>query len=112
MLSFKRDQNKRTRSYVEEAFRLIQEKPDVVDTMILNNQGNPIKTSMEPNLSLQYAGLFEILRDKVTIGIQKIHPGDELLMLRVRTTSNEIILVPDGKITALVIQKAQDRFNT
>uniref|UniRef100_A0A1A9X5A1 Robl_LC7 domain-containing protein n=1 Tax=Glossina brevipalpis TaxID=37001 RepID=A0A1A9X5A1_9MUSC len=111
MLTLKKDQIKRNRAYVEEAFRLIHGKTDVAHTMILNSDGNPIKTSMELNASIQYAGLFGILRDKVTIGLQKINPGDELLILRVRTTSSEIIMLPDGKITVLVIQKPLDRFN-
>ena len=103
-------QSKRTRAYVEEVFRQIQEKPDVTDIMILNNKGNPVKTTMDHSLGVQYAGLYEILRDKVVMGLQKIDRNDELTMLRLRTIQNETLIVPDGKITIVVTQKAQDRF--
>lgn len=103
-------QSKRTRAYVEEVFRQIQEKPDVTDIMILNKKGNPVKTTMDHSLGVQYAGLYEILRDKVVMGLQKIDRNDELTMLRLRTSQNETLIVPDGKITIVVTQKAQDRF--
>lgn len=103
-------QSKRTRAYVDEVFRQIQEKPDVTDIMVLNNKGNPVKTTMDYSTGIQYAGLYEILRDKVVMGLQKIDPNDELTMLRLRTRRNETIIVPDGKITIVVTQNAQDRF--
>ncbi|XP_075168385.1 dynein light chain roadblock-type 2-like [Haematobia irritans] len=110
MQNEKKDKNKRTIAYVEEVFRQIQEKPDVSDIMILNMKGNPIKTTMEKSTAVQYAGLYEILRDKVTMGLQKIDPSDEITMLRVRTNTNETLIVPDGKITVVVIQKARDLY--
>uniref|UniRef100_A0A1A9WQR1 Robl_LC7 domain-containing protein n=1 Tax=Glossina brevipalpis TaxID=37001 RepID=A0A1A9WQR1_9MUSC len=85
----------------------ITKKPNVRDIIILNSQGNPIKTAMVLSRATQHAGSLEILR-----GIQKINPVDELLMLRLRTKSNEIMLVPDGKITVAVTQEAEDRSNT
>ncbi|XP_013098517.1 dynein light chain roadblock-type 2-like [Stomoxys calcitrans] len=111
MQNEKKDKNKRTIAYVEEVFRQIQEKPDVTDIMILNSKGNPIKTTMEMSAAIQYAGLYEILRDKVTMGLQKIDPKDDITMLRVRTTTNETLIVPDGKITVVAIQKARDRYH-
>ncbi|XP_073847772.1 dynein light chain roadblock-type 2-like [Musca autumnalis] len=106
----KRDPNKRTIAYVDEVYRLIEEKPDVTDIMILNNKGNPIKTTMERAEAIQFAGLYESLRDKATMGLQKIDPDDEITMLRIRTTNNETLIVPDGKITVVVIQKARDLY--
>lgn len=65
---------------------------------------------MEKHTAIQYAGHYEILRDKVRTGIQKLDAGDELIMLRLRTSKNETLIVPDGKITAVVIQNAKDCF--
>ncbi|XP_012162869.1 dynein light chain roadblock-type 2 isoform X2 [Ceratitis capitata] len=100
---------KRTRSYVEEVFRQIEQKPDIMDIIILNKNGNPIKTTMEKQIAIEFAGLYEILKEKVQLGLQKIDPDDELLMLRVRTKANEVLITPDGKITVMVVQNAQDR---
>ncbi|KNC24687.1 hypothetical protein FF38_11212 [Lucilia cuprina] len=108
----KKNQNKRTRAYVDEVFRQIEQKPDVTDIMILNNKGNPVKTTMENSLAIQYAGLYEILRDKVCMGLQKMDARNELIMLRLRTTKNETLIVPDGKITIVVTQNAKDGFQS
>lgn len=78
--------------------------------MILNDKGNPVMSTMENSLSIQSAGLYEILRDKVCMGLQKIDTRNELVMLRLRTTKNETLIVPDGKITVVVTQNAKDRF--
>uniref|UniRef100_A0A1I8MSE3 Roadblock/LAMTOR2 domain-containing protein n=1 Tax=Musca domestica TaxID=7370 RepID=A0A1I8MSE3_MUSDO len=102
--------SKRTIAYVEEVYRQIQQKPDIADIMILNSKGNPIKTTMEKSEAIQFAGLYESLRDKATMGLQKIDPTDEITMLRIRTTKNESLIVPDGKITVVVIQNAKDLY--
>ncbi|XP_036334614.1 dynein light chain roadblock-type 2 [Rhagoletis pomonella] len=102
-------QVKRTRSYVEEVYRQIEEKPDILDIIILNKNGNPVKTTMEPQSAIEFSGLYEVLKEKVQSGLQKIDPDDKLLMLRVRTKANEVLITPDEKITVVVVQNAQDR---
>lgn len=67
---------------------------------------------MEPQLAIENAGLYQILMQKAISCVQKIDPDDELIMLRVRTNSHETLVTPDGKITVLVTQVAQDRFHT
>lgn len=94
---------------MDEVYRLIEEKPDVTDIIILNKSGNPIKTTMELNAAIQFAGLYEILKEKVQMGLQKMDPSDELIMLRVRTINNETLITPDEKITVLVVQNAEDK---
>lgn len=93
-------------------FRQVQNQPDITDILILNAKGNPIKTTMESNVAIENAGLYQILLNKAISSLQKIDPDDEFMMLRVRTMSHETLIVPDGKITVLVTQVAQDRFQT
>lgn len=95
---------------MDEVFHQIIEKPDVTDIIILNKKGNPVKTTMENSLAIQCAGLYEILRDKVSAGLQKIDSSNELIMLRLRTSKNETLIVPDDKITIVVTQTAKDCF--
>ncbi|XP_067628361.1 dynein light chain roadblock-type 1 [Eurosta solidaginis] len=109
MIQSSQQQSKRTRSYVEEVYRLIEQKPDIVDIIILNKRGNPVKSTMEQPSAIEFSGLYGILKDKVQSGLQKIDPDDELLMLRVRTKANEVLITPDEKITVMVVQNAKDR---
>ncbi|XP_030382691.1 dynein light chain roadblock-type 2 [Scaptodrosophila lebanonensis] len=103
-------QSPRTLTYVEEAFRLIQEKPNVRDIVILNDLGHPVKSTMSNSASVEFAGLVQTLRGRIDRGMQKIDPTDELLMLRIRTKFHEILVTPDAKITVIVVQSADDKF--
>ncbi|XP_064543586.1 dynein light chain roadblock-type 2 [Drosophila montana] len=96
----------RTRRYVDEAFRQIQEKKNIRDIIIINELGIPVKSTMEFETSVKFVGHFQELRGRLERGMAKIDPTDEFLMLRVRTKSHEVLLVPDVKITVIVVQNA------
>ncbi|XP_055907149.1 dynein light chain roadblock-type 1-like [Eupeodes corollae] len=100
--------DKRTKSYVDEAFRLLQEQPGVKDVIVLNELANPIRSTLEQARAVEYCGLYEMLYQKVRYMLHQIDPEDEVLGLRVRTKSDETIVAKDGKITVMVVQNATD----
>ncbi|KAH8373047.1 hypothetical protein KR009_011027, partial [Drosophila setifemur] len=97
-----------THRYVEEAFKQVKARKNVRDVVILNDAGNPVRTTMDRDDAVHFSGHFQAIRGRLERGMSKIDPKDELLMLRVRTKTNEVLLVPDSKITVLVVQDAQD----
>ncbi|XP_033251251.1 dynein light chain roadblock-type 1-like [Drosophila miranda] len=99
---------KRTKSYIDEVYRLLEEKPGVEEILIMNRSGVPIKTSMERQDALQHACLYENFREKCQAFLSKMEPPQLLTMLRVRTRFHEVLLTPDGKITVLVVQNPKD----
>ncbi|XP_034104100.2 dynein light chain roadblock-type 2 [Drosophila nasuta] len=101
---------KRTQRYVDEAFRLVMEKPGVEEVLIMNRSGVPVKTTMGPQEALQHACLYDNLREKCQAFLHKMEPPQPLVMLRVRTKNHEVIITPDAKITILVVQNAHDSF--
>ncbi|XP_033251232.1 dynein light chain roadblock-type 1-like isoform X2 [Drosophila miranda] len=88
---------KRTKSYIDEVYRLLEEKPGVEEILIMNRSGVPIKTSMERQDALQHACLYENLREKCQAFLSKMEPPQLLTMLRVRTRFHVVLLTPDGK---------------
>ncbi|XP_016986105.1 dynein light chain roadblock-type 1 [Drosophila rhopaloa] len=100
----------RTKRYVEETFRLLQAKPGVEDILIMNHSGVPVKTSMDRQESLQYACLYDNLKEKCQAFLTKMEPAQTLTFLRVRTKYHEVLITPDAKITVLVVQNAKDSF--
>ncbi|XP_022228536.1 dynein light chain roadblock-type 1 [Drosophila obscura] len=100
----------RSQRYVEEAFDQISTRKNIRDIVILNDLGHPVKSTMGHDDSVQFAGLFQAIRCRLERGMKQIDPTDELLMLRVRTRTNEVLLTPDSKITLIVVQNAQDHF--
>ncbi|XP_017051066.1 dynein light chain roadblock-type 1 [Drosophila ficusphila] len=101
---------KRTKRYVDDVFRQVQEKPGVEDILIMNHSGVPVKTSMERHESLQYACLYDNLREKCQAFLAKLDPAQTLTFLRVRTKFHEVLITPDAKITVLVVQNAKDKY--
>ncbi|XP_017077546.2 dynein light chain roadblock-type 1 [Drosophila eugracilis] len=101
---------RRTLRYVEKAFEQVKSKKSVRDVVILNDSGHPVMSTMAQNEAVQFSGHFQAIRGRLERGMNKIDPTDELLMLRVRTKTNEVLLVPDSKITIIVVQNAHDNF--
>ncbi|XP_017864721.1 PREDICTED: dynein light chain roadblock-type 2 [Drosophila arizonae] len=97
---------RRTLHYVEEAFRQIEKKKNIRDIVIVNELGHPVKSTMEFKSSVKFVGLFQELQGRIERGMEHIDPTDEFLMLRVRTKLDEVLLVPDSKITMIVVQNA------
>ncbi|XP_068144145.1 dynein light chain roadblock-type 2 [Drosophila tropicalis] len=102
--------NNGSQRYVEEAFAQIQKKKNIRDILILNDRGHPIKSTMDHDAAVEFAGLFQALRGRLERGMQKIDAKDELVLMRVRTKSHEVLLTPDSKITVIVVQNAFDHF--
>ncbi|XP_017049705.1 dynein light chain roadblock-type 1 [Drosophila ficusphila] len=100
----------RTLRYVEKAFNLVKSKKNVRDVVILNESGHPVKSTMDLEEAVKFSGRFQEIRGKFERAMDKIDPSDELMMLRVRTRTNEVLLVPDSKITVLTVQNAHDNF--
>ncbi|XP_020818671.1 dynein light chain roadblock-type 2 [Drosophila serrata] len=103
-------QEKRTKTYVEEVFRQIEAKPGVEDILIMNHSGVPVKTSMDRQEGLQYACLYDNLREKCQAFLAKMEPPQTLTFLRVRTKYHEVLITPDKKITVLVVQSVKDTY--
>ncbi|EDW74666.1 uncharacterized protein Dwil_GK15784 [Drosophila willistoni] len=103
-------ESKRTQSYVNEVERRLLEKPGVEELLIMNRSGVPIKTTMQSQDALQHACLYDNLREKCSAFLNRLDPPQKLTLLRVRTKLHEVMILPDGKITVLVIQNPVDTF--
>ncbi|XP_039482655.1 dynein light chain roadblock-type 1 [Drosophila santomea] len=100
----------RTLRYVQKAFEQVKSKKNVQDVVILNDSGHPVMSTMARNDAVQFSGPFQAIRGRLERGMSNIDPTDELLIMRVRTRTNEVLLVPDSKITIIVVQNARDYF--
>lgn len=82
-----------------------------MDVVILNAAGNPVRTTLEEQRSLEHAGMWTQLMQKSKYAVQNIDPEDDVLFLRVRTKQHETIVTPDEKLTYVVVQNPQDRIS-
>jgi len=111
---------------VEETLkRLIQHK-GVIGTIIVNNDGIPIKSTLDNHTTTQveqalryqsvkalsspsqYSGLLNQLVDQAKTMFKEIDSSNDLTFLRLRTKKHEIMVAPDRDYLLIVIQNTQD----
>ncbi|XP_055379575.1 dynein light chain roadblock-type 2-like [Condylostylus longicornis] len=92
----------------EDILRLIQGSKGVLGSLIVNNEGIPIKTNLNNALSVQYAGLMQNLVEKTRLIVKELDPSNELSSFRIRTAKHEIIVTPDRDYIFITIQESTD----
>ncbi|CAH1732272.1 unnamed protein product [Macrosiphum euphorbiae] len=91
-------------SEVEDTLKRIQSHRGVIGTIVVNNEGIPIKSTLDNSTSVQYAGLIQQLADKARSVVRDLDPSNDLMFLRMRTKKHEIMVAPDKDFIMIVIQ--------
>ncbi|XP_050545061.1 dynein light chain roadblock-type 2-like [Daktulosphaira vitifoliae] len=91
-------------SEVEETLKRIQSHRGVIGTIVVNNEGTPIKSTLDNATTIQYAGLIQQLIDKSKSVVRDLDPSNDLMFLRMRTKKHEIMVSPDKDFIMIVIQ--------
>ncbi|KAK9866869.1 hypothetical protein WJX84_003368 [Apatococcus fuscideae] len=82
---------------VEETFKRISSHKGILGIVVINADGIPIRTTLENNLTVQYAALASRLTAKARSAVKQLNKGDredELATLRIRSKKHEIIINP------------------
>lgn len=93
---------------VEETLKRIQSHKGVVGTIVVNNEGIPVKSTLDNTTTVQYAGLMSQLSDKARSVVRDLDPSNDLTFLRVRSKKHEIMVAPDKDFLLIVIQNPTD----
>ncbi|XP_058169139.1 dynein light chain roadblock-type 2 [Anopheles ziemanni] len=93
---------------VEETLKRIQSHKGVVGTIVVNNEGIPVKSTLDNTSTVQYAGLMSQLSDKARSVVRDLDPSNDLSFLRVRSKKHEIMVAPDKDFLLIVIQNPTD----
>ncbi|KAM8711581.1 hypothetical protein ACLKA7_012148 [Drosophila subpalustris] len=80
---------------VEETLKRIQSHKGVVGTIVVNNEGIPVKSTLDNTTTVQYAGLMSQLADKARSVVRDLDPSNDMTFLRVRSKKHEIMVAPD-----------------
>lgn len=93
---------------VEDTLKRIQSHKGVVGTIVVNNEGIPVKSTLDNTSTVQYAGLLSQLSDKARSVVRDLDPSNDLTFLRVRSKKHEIMVAPDKDFILIVIQNPTD----
>ena len=89
---------------VEETLKRIQSHKGVIGVIVVNQEGIPIRTTMDNSTTVTYAGLIHQLTNKTRCTVRDIDPQNDLTFLRIRTKKHEIMVSPDKDYLLLVVQ--------
>ncbi|CDS42721.1 dynein light chain [Echinococcus multilocularis] len=85
----------------------IQNHRNVQGVILVNAEGNPIRSNMDNSTSLQYTRHAEELRSMTQHVVRDLDPEDELVVLRLRTRMNEVMILPERDQTVICIQACE-----
>ncbi|KAH8419423.1 hypothetical protein KR222_011476 [Zaprionus bogoriensis] len=93
---------------VEEMLKRFQALKNIVGIVVVDYDGIPIKTTLDNQMSIQYAAHMHTLTEKARQVIIDLDAANEFISMRMRTTFYEIILMPHNNYFIVVIQNACD----
>lgn len=86
----------------------IQSHKGVIGTIVVNQEGIPIRTTMDNSTTTQYAGLIHQLTNKARTCVRDIDPQNDLTFLRIRSKKHEIMVAPEKDYLLIVIQNPSE----
>ena len=93
---------------VEETISRLAGHKGVVGIVIANSEGVPIRSTVDHDLAVQYAGLVSQLALKTRTVVRELDTEDDLQYIRVRSKKHEIMIAPnfekDQQFLLVVIQ--------
>lgn len=95
-------------SEVEETLKRIQSHKGVLGIIVINQEGIPIRTTMDNSTTVQYAGLILELTAKARSTVRDIDPSNDLTFLRIRSKKHEIMVAPDKDYMLIVVQSPNE----
>ncbi|RIA95522.1 hypothetical protein C1645_757458 [Glomus cerebriforme] len=94
---------------VEEHFKRLTNNKYVEGVLIVNEDGQTIKSNLDPTLNKKYSDLITKLVDHATTCVKEMDETNDLSFLRVRTKKHEIMIVPDKEYLLIVIQNPEKK---
>ncbi|GFN93051.1 dynein light chain roadblock-type 2 [Plakobranchus ocellatus] len=90
---------------IDETIKRILAHKGVIGAIIVNNDGIPLKSTLDNSTSVHYASQIHSLASKARAVIREIDSSNDLRFLRVRSSKHEILVAPDHDYFMIVIQK-------
>lgn len=84
---------------VEETFKRLQSHKGVIGVIIINSDGIAIRSTLENDLTVQYAALMSQFTVKARAVVRNMDPDNDLKFVRIRSKKHEIMIAPEFEKT-------------
>ena len=92
---------------VEQMIKRINKRDDVLGLIVMNQEGIPIKSTLDRSLTAQYSSQTNQLVQLSKTCIRNLDPQNRLTVLRIRTKTHELMTVVDTDYMLLVVQDVE-----
>ncbi|CAO3633246.1 unnamed protein product [Mucor hiemalis] len=89
---------------VDEHLKRISNRKGVKAVVILNNEGQAIRSTLDQELTKKYGQLISSLVEQTRTTVAALDDQNEMTFLRVRTKKHEIMVAPDHDYLLIVVQ--------
>jgi len=72
--------------------------------IIVNNEGIPIRTTLDNQVTVQHSALITRIVAKAKSVVKTLDPQNDLTFLRIRSKKHEIMVAPDKEYIMIVLQ--------
>lgn len=90
-------------SDIEDTIKRIGNNKGTIGVIVANQEGVPIRTTLDNSTTVQYSGLMKQLTARARHTVRDIDPLDDLDFLRIRTKKHEVMIAPDNDYMMIVI---------
>mmetsp|Transcript_12731 Transcript_12731/g.28064 ORF Transcript_12731/g.28064 Transcript_12731/m.28064 type:complete len:100 (+) Transcript_12731:72-371(+) len=91
-------------SDIEATLARVSGHKGVLGTVIVNNAGTPLRSTLDEVLTKEYASLIPSLADLARNLVRDLDPQNDLEFLRIRSIKHEIMVAAGTEFVLIVIQ--------
>ncbi|KAJ8652409.1 hypothetical protein O0I10_011935 [Lichtheimia ornata] len=102
------DSNTPTAQEVDETLKRLSSRKGVKAVVILNNEGQAIRSTLDETLTKQYGQLISTLVQQARTTVNTLDDQNDVTFMRVRTKKHEIMIAPDREYLLIVVQNPQE----
>merc|ERR1712106_276783 len=95
-------------SDMDEVLKRIQVSKNVSGVMVINNEGIPLKSTLDSSTTVQYGGMVSDLAETARSIVRDLDPTNQLTFLRVKSVKHEVLVAPEDAFMVIVLQNTQD----
>ncbi|KAG2225589.1 hypothetical protein INT45_013700 [Circinella minor] len=93
---------------IDETLKRLSSRRGVKAVVILNSEGQAIRSTLDEELTKQYGQLISSLVQQARTTVATLDDQNDLTFLRVRTKKHEIMIAPDHEYLLIVVQNPQE----
>lgn len=90
--------------YIDLCVDLFLKQPNVQDVLVINDIGNPLRSTMDADISVKYGGMVDQLIGR-SVAVVKEIDDSELEQIRIMTKKYEIFILPDQYQVSFVVNQ-------